>query len=58
VFNRNITNILENEIIDKNCLISSLKLNNTDEEGKESKVANVKEYLIKTIDNRFSKKII
>jgi hypothetical protein len=44
--------------MNENCLISSLKINNANEEEKESKVSVVKEYLIKTIDNRFSKKVI
>jgi hypothetical protein len=33
IFNKNIINILENEIVDENCLISSLKINN--DNGKE-----------------------
>lgn len=59
VFNRNIQNILEAEILEEDCVVSSLKIieqNYEEEEWINSEA--VKEVFAKAIDNKFSKKII
>lgn len=58
VFNRNIQNILESEILESDCLISSLKIIDETEEEQWHKSEAVKEVFAKAIDNKFSKKVI
>lgn len=58
IFNKNIKNILQSEIIDKNCLVSSLKYINKKQEKKNEKIEIAKEILMKAIDNKIFKTII
>lgn len=59
IFNKNIKNILKSEILELNCLVSSLIFKNKKYEKNEiSKFDIINDTLIKVIDNKFSKKII
>lgn len=58
IFNKNIKNILQSEIIDKNCLVSSLKFINKKQETKNENFEIVKEILMKAVDNKIFKIII
>jgi hypothetical protein len=58
IFNKNIKNILHSEIIDKNCLVSSLKYINKKQEKKNENLEIAKEILMKAIDNKIFKIII
>jgi hypothetical protein len=59
VFNKNITNILEWEILEENIIVSSLKIvNNSETINQWEKTSIFKWGLIKIIDNRFSKGVI
>lgn len=59
IFNKNIKNILKSEIIDTNCLVSSMKFKSkkfVEEENNKKEI--IKNYLVKTIDNKFAKIVI
>lgn len=58
IFNKNIKNILKSEIIETNCLVSSLKFKSKRIEEENTKFDIVKNNLAKVIDNKISKKII
>lgn len=59
IFNKNIKNILKSEIIDTNCLVSSMKFKSNKFVAEENdKKEIIKNYLAKTIDNKFAKIII
>jgi len=58
VFNKNIKNILKSEILDENCLVSSLKFKSNNFIEKNDKFEVVKDLFIKTMDNKFSKQFI
>ncbi|MDD2907945.1 MAG: hypothetical protein PHH98_04860 [Candidatus Gracilibacteria bacterium] len=58
IFNKNIKNILKSEILELNCLVSSMKFKSKKFENKNQKFEVIKNNLAKVIDNRFSKKII
>lgn len=58
IFNKNIYNILTNELLEENVYTCSLKYHSIEKEEKVNKIDIVKEYLLKSIDNNFSKKII
>jgi len=59
IFNKNIKNILKSEIIDTNCLVSSMKFKSNKFVAEENdKKEIIKNYLAKTIDNKFAKIVI
>lgn len=58
IFNRNIKNILQSEIVDKNCIISSLKYKNEFVSEENQTINVVKDFAIKILDTNISKKII
>lgn len=58
IFNKNIKNILKDEILKENCLVSSLKFISNTYIQKDNKIDTVKDFLIKSMDNRLSKQII
>lgn len=58
IFNKNIKNILKSEIVDINCLVSSLKFKSKKYIEENDKKELIKNYLAKAIDNKISKKII
>ncbi len=55
IFNKNIVNILNGEILHKNCLVSSLKYENQEKKQNNPYIENLKHYWIKIIDNKFVK---
>lgn len=57
-FNRNIKNILQSEIVEKNCIISSLKYKNELLVEENEKFLAVKELAVKVLDTNISKKIL
>lgn len=58
IFNKNIKNILKSEILDSNCLVSSMKFKSKKYVKENQKFEILKNHLAKAIDNNFSKKII
>ena len=58
IFNKNIKNILQSEIVEKNCIISSLKYKNEFVEEDNSKIEVVKDIAVKILDTEISKKIL
>ncbi|MDD3144880.1 MAG: hypothetical protein PHV23_02095 [Candidatus Gracilibacteria bacterium] len=58
IFNKNIKNILKSEILDSNCLVSSMKFKSKKYIKENQKFEVLKNNLAKAIDNDFSKKII
>lgn len=59
IFNKNIKNILKTEIIETNCLVSSMKFKSKKIEKEENpRMEIIKNNLAKIIDNKFSKIII
>ena len=59
VFNKNIKNILQSEILEKNCIISSLKYKNEFVWVEENKnLTAIKDFTIKILDTNLSKKVI
>ena len=58
IFNKNIKNILQSEIVEKNCIISSLKYKNEFIEEDNSKIEAVKDIAVKILDTEISKKIL
>ncbi len=58
IFNKNIYNILLSELLEENVLISSIKYNSIENTEQFSKVDIIKDYLIKSLDNNFSKNVI
>ncbi len=58
IFNKNIKNILGWELINKNCLVSSLKYQNENIKEKNQKIEFIKDYSIKLLDNKLLKQII
>ncbi len=58
IFNKNIKNILKSEILDSNCLVSSMKFKSKKYIKENEKFEILKNHLAKAIDNNFSKKII
>lgn len=58
IFNKNIKNILKSEILDLNCLVSSMKFKSKKYVKENEKFEIIKNHLAKAIDNNFSKKII
>jgi len=59
IFNKNIKNILKSEILDINCLVSSVKFKNKNYDEKDNnRFEIINNNLAKIIDNKFSKKII
>lgn len=58
IFNKNIKNILKSEIIDENCLVSSLKFKSTTYTSNNKNLEIVKNLFMKTLDNGISKQII
>lgn len=58
IFNKNIKNILKSEILDSNCLVSSMKFKSKKYVKENEKFEIIKNHLAKAIDNDFSKKII
>lgn len=58
IFNKNIKNILQSEIVEKNCIISSLKYKNEILVEENPKITAVKDIAIKILDTNISKKII
>lgn len=58
IFNKNIKNILQWEILNKNSLVSSLKYQNENSKEKNQKIEFLKEHSIKLLDNKIIKQII
>ncbi len=58
IFNKNIKNILQGEIVEENILVNSMKYLSGKTEEKLTKSDLLKENLIKALDNKFSKNII
>lgn len=60
IFNKNIKNILQSEIVEKNCIISSLKYKNEFmmEEEPNPKIEAIKDVAVKILDSNISQKII
>ncbi len=58
IFNKNIKNILESEILEENIIVSSLKYSSESENEENKNLEAVKEVFIKAIDNNFSKTVI
>ena len=58
IFNKNIKNILQSEIMERNCIISSLKYKNEFIVEENPKINAVKDFAIKILDTNFSKKMI
>lgn len=58
IFNKNIYNILMSELLEENILVSSMKYNSSENLEKPDKLDILKEYLIKSLDNKFSKNVI
>ena len=58
IFNKNIKNILQSEILDENISISSLKYLSEWKEEEINKIDVIKDNLIKSLDNKFSKNLI
>lgn len=58
IFNKNIKNILQSEIVDKNCIISSMKYINEVSEPENEKIAKMKEIAVKALETDFSRKVI
>ncbi|MDD3794319.1 MAG: hypothetical protein PHI37_05895 [Candidatus Gracilibacteria bacterium] len=56
IFNKNIKNILKSEIIETNCLVSSMKYISKEKEIiKNEKLDYIKNNLVKLLDNKFAK---
>ena len=58
IFNKNIKNILQSEILEENILISSIKFTDKKYLEKENITDILKEYIFKLIDNKYIKQII
>ena len=58
IFNKNIKNILQNELLKENVLVSSLKYVSNNAKEEANRLDTFKQSLIKSLDNKFSKNLI
>lgn len=58
IFNKNIKNILQSEIVDKNCIISSMKYKNEIVIDENPKISAVKEVAVKALETKYARSFI